>query len=71
MNSRYAAFPMPKAWFANIGEPTVGIGFPEIIVTFLIDKPQLGNGFLGLKRGYNPRQQKQQRLESGLQHPQK
>jgi hypothetical protein len=55
----------------KFGEPTVGIGFPEIIVTFLIDKPQLGNGFLGLKRGYNPRQQKQQRLESGLQHPQK
>jgi hypothetical protein len=40
---------MLKAWFAKIGEPAVGFGFPEIIVTFLVDKPQVRDGFLGLK----------------------
>jgi hypothetical protein len=39
MNSRDAAFPMLKAWFNKIGELIVGVGFPEIIVTFLVDKP--------------------------------
>jgi hypothetical protein len=29
---------MLKAWFAKIGEPAIGIGFPEIIVAFLVDK---------------------------------
>jgi hypothetical protein len=40
---------MLTAWFAKIGEPAVGIGFPKIMVTFLVDKPQVRNSSLGLK----------------------
>jgi hypothetical protein len=46
MNSRDAAFPKMKAKFCKIGEPAVGIGFPEIVVTFPVDKPQVIDGFI-------------------------
>jgi hypothetical protein len=45
MNSREAAFPTLKAEFSKIGKTTMGIGFPEINVTFLVDKPQVVDRF--------------------------
>jgi hypothetical protein len=41
MNSREAAFSTMKAEFSKIGKMTMGIGFPEINFTFLVDKLQV------------------------------